>query len=58
MVVMSPGVPYSALLPTPCTLISAIDSIDGNRLRFGLLPVTAVIEMPSDDDSVCAGTPP
>src|SRR5213083_2482372 len=55
---MSPGAPYSAVLPTPCTLISAMDSTDGNRLRLGLLPVTLVTEIPSTLVSVCAGRPP
>jgi hypothetical protein len=58
LVVMSPGAPYSAVLPTPCTRISAIDSTEGNRLRRGLLPVTLVTEMPSTLVSVWAGSPP
>ena len=41
----------SAEFPTPWTRISLMDSIDGKRLRLGLLPVTEVIEMPSELDS-------
>ena len=52
-VVTSPIWPYSAGLPTPCTLISAMDSVDGNALVSGELPVTSVIEIPSSEYCVC-----
>src|ERR1022692_3431959 len=46
MVVTSPTSANSALLPTPCTLISAMLSMEGKASESGLLPPTLLMEMP------------
>ena len=58
MVVISPGWPNSALLFTPSTRISAIDSAEGKASFWALLLVWFCAEMPSTVTSVCEGKPP
>ncbi len=55
---MSPGWPYSAVLPAPCTRNSPMDSTEGNRSRLGELLRICVIEIPSTVVSIWAGSPP
>ena len=57
-VVISPGWPYSALLFTPSTRISAMLSAEGNASAWTLLLVWFCAEMPSTVVSVCEGSPP
>ena len=57
-VVISPGCPYSALLLTPSTRISEIDSAEGKASAWMLFVVWFCAEMPSTVVSDCEGRPP
>src|SRR5580658_5843032 len=57
-VVTSPGCPNSALLRTPSTRSSEIDSPDGNAFAIGLLLVVFCVVIPSTVTSACEGKPP
>src|ERR1039458_7421650 len=58
MVVTSPTSANSALLPTPCTLISAMLSMEGKASESGLLPPTLLMEMPSTENCAMDCMPP